>query len=227
MKKYKIMTAAAAVALLLTGCGEQSGTITTITVSETEAISETEMTSVSETSHTEETAPETSETDTSASEEDMEKTISELFERNIICSVYAFGSADLAWGGEPVSGDNIYKVTDDRFSSYSDFESFIRSTYCKDTADMLLYNYPYEGTQLYVDVDGMLCIDSNLSGSKGYYVDWTDTKITIDSLTDDRCEFTAAGSITEPADVPVAEEYKVSCTAVYENGSWLLTDFMA
>ena len=93
MKKYKIMTAAAAVALLLTGCGEQSGTITTITVSETE------MTSVSETSHTEETAPETSETDTSASEEDMEKTISELFERNIICSVYAFGSADLAWGG--------------------------------------------------------------------------------------------------------------------------------
>lgn len=54
MKKYKIMTAAAAVALLLTGCGEQSGTITTITVSETETISENEMTSVSETSHTEE-----------------------------------------------------------------------------------------------------------------------------------------------------------------------------
>ena len=179
-----------------------------------------------------ETAEETSveaETEAAAAEEtsEMEETISELFARNIVCSVYAFGSGGLAWGGEPVSGDNIYKVSDERFSSYSDFESFIRSTYCKDTADMLLYNYPYEGTQLYVDVDGMLCIDSNLSGSKGYYVDWTDTKITIDSLTDDRCEFTAAGSITEPADVPVAEEYKVSCTAVYENGSWLLTDFMA
>jgi len=179
-----------------------------------------------------ETAEETSveaETEAAAAEEtsEMEETISELFARNIVCSVYAFGSGGLAWGGEPVSGDNIYKVSDERFSSYSDFESFIRSTYCKDTADMLLYNYPYEGTQLYVDVDGMLCIDSNLSGSKGYYVDWTDTKITIDSLKDDRCEFTAAGSITEPADVPVAEEYKVSCTAVYENGSWLLTDFMA
>lgn len=233
MKKYKIMTAAAAVALLLTGCGEQSGTITTITVSETEtiseteAISETEMTSVSETSHTEETAPETSETDTSASEEDMEKTISELFERNIICSVYAFGSADLAWGGEPVSGDNIYKVTDDRFSSYSDLESLVRNTYCKATADMLLYDFPYEGTQLYVDVDGMLCINADYAGGKGYYVDWTDTKIIIDSLTADRCEFTAVGSITEPADEPIAEEYRVSGAAVYEDGKWLLEYLMS
>lgn len=225
MKTYKMITSAVLAAMLLSGCDAQSGTITTITAPASETEGEASAI-VSETA--EETSVE-AETEAAAAEETsgMEETISELFERNIICSVYAFGSGGLAWGGEPVSGDNIYKVSDERFSSYSDFESFIRSTYCKDTADMLLYNYPYEGTQLYVDVDGMLCIDSNLSGSKGYYVDWTDTKITIDSLTDDRCEFTAAGSITEPADVPVAEEYKVSCTAVYENGSWLLTDFMA
>lgn len=225
MKTYKMITSAVLAAMLLSGGGAQSGTITTITAPASETEGEASAI-VSET--TEETSVE-AETEAAAAEEtsEMEETISELFARNIVCSVYAFGSGGLAWGGEPVSGDNIYKVSDERFSSYSDFESFIRSTYCKDTADMLLYNYPYEGTQLYVDVDGMLCIDSNLSGSKGYYVDWTDTKITIDSLTDDRCEFTAAGSITEPADVPVAEEYKVSCTAVYENGSWLLTDFMA
>ena len=225
MKTYKMITSAVLAAMLLSGGGAQSGTITTITAPASETEGEASAI-VSET--TEETSVE-AETEAAAAEEtsEMEETISELFARNIVCSVYAFGSGGLAWGGEPVSGDNIYKVSDERFSSYSDFESFIRSTYCKDTADMLLYNYPYEGTQLYVDVDGMLCIDSNLSGSKGYYVDWTDTKITIDSLTDDRCEFTAAGSITEPADVPVAEEYKVSWTAVYENGSWLLTDFMA
>lgn len=225
MKTYKMITSAVLAAMLLSGCDAQSGTITTITAPASETEGEASAI-VSETA--EETSVE-AETEAAAAEETsgMEETISELFARNIVCSVYAFGSGGLAWGGEPVSGDNIYKVSDERFSSYSDFESFIRSTYCKDTADMLLYNYPYEGTQLYVDVDGMLCIDSNLSGSKGYYVDWTDTKITIDSLTDDRCEFTAAGSITEPADVPVAEEYKVSCTAVYENGSWLLTDFMA
>ncbi len=225
MKTYKMITSAVLAAMFLSGCGTQSGTITTITAPASETEGEASAI-VSETA--EETSVE-AETEAAAAEEtsEMEETISELFARNIVCSVYAFGSGGLAWGGEPVSGDNIYKVSDERFSSYSDFESFIRSTYCKDTADMLLYNYPYEGTQLYVDVDGMLCIDSNLSGSKGYYVDWTDTKITIDSLTDDRCEFTAAGSITEPADVPVAEEYKVSCTAVYENGSWLLTDFMA
>lgn len=225
MKTYKMVTSAVLAAMFLSGCGTQSGTITTITAPTSETEGETSAI-VSETA--EETSVE-AETEAAAAEEtsEMEETMSELFARNIVCSVYAFGSGGLAWGGEPVSGDNIYKVSDERFSSYSDFESFIRSTYCKDTADMLLYNYPYEGTQLYVDVDGMLCIDSNLSGSKGYYVDWTDTKITIDSLTDDRCEFTAAGSITEPADVPVAEEYKVSCTAVYENGSWLLTDFMA
>ncbi len=225
MKTYKMITSVVLAAMFLSGCGTQSDTITTITApaSETEGEASAIVSEIAE-----ETSVE-AETEAAAAEEtsEMEETISELFARNIVCSVYAFGSGGLAWGGEPVSGDNIYKVSDERFSSYSDFESFIRSTYCKDTADMLLYNYPYEGTQLYVDVDGMLCIDSNLSGSKGYYVDWTDTKITIDSLTDDRCEFTAAGSITEPADVPVAEEYKVSCTAVYENGSWLLTDFMA
>ena len=225
MKTYKMITSAVLAAMFLSGCGTQSGTITTITA----PVSETEGEASAIVSETAEETSVEAETEAAAAEEtsEMEETMSELFARNIVCSVYAFGSGGLAWGGEPVSGDNIYKVSDERFSSYSDFESFIRSTYCKDTADMLLYNYPYEGTQLYVDVDGMLCIDSNLSGSKGYYVDWTDTKITIDSLTDDRCEFTAAGSITEPADVPVAEEYKVSCTAVYENGSWLLTDFMA
>lgn len=39
-------------------------------------------------------------------------------------------------------------------------------------------------------------------------------------MTADRCEFTAVGSITEP----IAEEYKVSGAAVYEDGKWLLED---
>ena len=118
-------------------------------------------------------------------------------------------------------------MTDDRFSSYSDLESLVRNTYCKTTADMLLYDFPYEGTQLYVDVDGMLCINADYAGGKGYYVDWTDTKIIIDSLTADRCEFTAVGSITEPADEPIAEEYRVSGAAVYEDGKWLLEYLMS
>ena len=187
MKTYKMITSAVLAAMLLSGCGAQSGTITTITAPASAIVSET----------AEETSVE-AETEVAAAEEtsEMEETISELFARNIVCSVYAFGSGGLAWGGEPVSGDNIYKVSDERFSSYSDFESFIRSTYCKDTADMLLYNYPYEGTQLYVDVDGMLCIDSNLSGSKGYYVDWTDTKITIDLSVRTGCSYLNSDAIS-------------------------------
>lgn len=225
MKTYKMITSAVLAAMLLSGCGAQSGTITTITAPASETEGEASAI-VSETA--EETSVE-AETEAAAAEEtsEMEETISELFARNIVCSVYAFGSADLAWGGEPVSGDNIYKVTDDRFSSYSDLESLVRNTYCKATADMLLYDFPYEGTQLYVDVDGMLCINADYAGGKGYYVDWTDTKIIIDSLTADRCEFTAVGSITEPADEPIAEEYRVSGAAVYEDGKWLLEYLMS
>lgn len=225
MKTYKMITSAVLAAMLLSGCDAQSGTITTITAPASETEGEASAI-VSETA--EETSVE-AETEAAAAEETsgMEETISELFARNIVCSVYAFGSGGLAWGGEPVSGDNIYKVSDERFSSYSDLESLVRNTYCKATADMLLYDFPYEGTQLYVDVDGMLCINADYAGGKGYYVDWTDTKIIIDSLTADRCEFTAVGSITEPADEPIAEEYRVSGAAVYEDGKWLLEYLMS
>ena len=55
----------------------------------------------------------------------------------------------------------------------------MRSIYCKQEADRLLYNFPEEGVQKYYDQDGMLYLDINYDGAKGYYVDWSDYALTI------------------------------------------------
>ena len=50
--------------------------------------------------------------------------------------------------------------------------------------------------------------------------------ITINSVDENRCEFTATGYIEEPAEVPVKEDYPVSGAAVLENGKWVLEKMM-
>ena len=62
---------------------------------------------------------------------------------------------------------NIYIVDKTYFKSYEDFESYVRSVYCKETADRLLYDYPYEGNPKYINIDGELCVNTALDGSKG------------------------------------------------------------
>lgn len=117
---------------------------------------------------------------------------------------------------------HICKVSDEKFASFAEFESYIRGVYCAEEDERLLYQYPYEDSSVYLDVDGALCIDLNQAGAKGYYVDWTSCEITIDSADAERCEFTVKGSIEEPAEVSVQEDYFANGTAVFENGKWVL-----
>lgn len=117
---------------------------------------------------------------------------------------------------------HICKVSDEKFASFAEFEFYIRGVYCAEEAERLLYQYPYEDSSVYLDVDGALCIDLNQAGAKGYYVDWTNCEITIDSVDAERCEFTVKGSIEEPAEVSVQEDYFANGTAVFENGKWVL-----
>lgn len=211
-------------AAMLAGCAktvsetpEQTNIITESTAAEeTDSPANAEDTeSVSETIS--ETVTETEASVSSVSEEELRT----LMEQNLDCMRYIFSLGTLAYSGDPVQGDSVYKV-DDRFSTFAELEEYVRGVYCREEADRLLYNYPYEGEPLYFDVDGALCIDANRAGAKGYYVDWTDFGLTINSADDTMCEFTVTGLMEEPAEEPVYVEYKADARAVCEDGKWVL-----
>lgn len=235
MKEFKrIGTAAAIAAVLLCGCTStgDDGSITVLTP-ETLASQLTEMQSAEPTTAettaettTEavvETSEETSVTETEAqSAEFDEAIIRSLFDENIYCLRNLYGATSLYPEGDPVQDDHIYKADTDRFADYAEFESYIRSVFCTNEADRLLYDSPYEGQPMYLNIDGMLCVDTYLAGAKGYYVDWSDYRLEIVSADDSRCEFIVTGQIEEPAEVPVKEDYPRNGAAVYENGGWRL-----
>lgn len=151
-----------------------------------------------------------------------EAEIRNLFEENLYCLNSVFMSDHLEYSGDAVIDEHIYKVSDSRFGSYADFENYIRSVYCTSEADRLLYNYPYENTPVYTDVDGMLCIDSNYAHVKAYFVDWTDAEIVVNAADECRCEFSVKGYIDEPSDIPAREEYIANGAVVYDNDKWVL-----
>lgn len=230
MKEFKkIGSIAAIAAILLCGCtsaDDDSDVI--IPPPETLASQLTEMPSEEQTT-TEapsEAAPESTEetaTETEAQSASIdEAVIRSLFDENIYCLRNLYGATSLYPVGDPVRDDHIYKADTDRFSDYAEFDSYIRSVFCTNEAERLLYNTPYEGQPMYVNVDGMLCVDTYLAGAKGYYVDWSDYRLEIVSADDSRCEFIVTGQIEEPAEVPVKEDYPVNGAVVYENGGWRL-----
>ncbi|MGN1231166.1 MAG: hypothetical protein ACI4TP_04630 [Anaerotignum sp.] len=151
-----------------------------------------------------------------------EAILADLFKENVDCMVNVFSISHLPYDEETMQDGHICKVSDERFASYADFESYIRSVYCAEEAERLLNHYPYEDSPMYLDVDGELYIDLNQAGAKGYYVDWSNCEITIDSADAEICEFTVKGSIEEPAEVPVKEDYFANGVAVFENGNWVL-----
>lgn len=155
-----------------------------------------------------------------------ETEIRALVDENLNCMRDIFVLGMLPTEDAPIQGEWIYQVKEDIFRDYAEFESYVRSVYCKETADMYLYDYPYEGEPKYVNIDGKLCANKYLDGGRGYYVDWTDYALTIESVKDGRCQFTVTCLVEWPAENPVAEEYPVSGEAIYENGRWLLTEML-
>lgn len=156
-----------------------------------------------------------------------EDTIRSLMKENLNCMFNVFILSSLPRQGEPVEGDNIYQVDESAFADYAAFESYVRSVYSTETADMYLYNYPYEGDAKYINRDGKLCVNINYDGGKGYYADWSEYTVTIDSVSATECNFTLVATVEWPADKPVKEPYEVKGTAVFENGKWVLTKMLS
>lgn len=156
-----------------------------------------------------------------------EEEIKRLFDENLKCMVDIFVLCSLPTEGEPIENTNIYPVKKDIFKSYKEFEDYVRGIYNKETADRLLFDYPFEGVQKYVEVDGDLYINMDYDGGKGYYVDWSSYNIDIKRQSEKECVFSVTGLIEEPAENPVKEPYTIMGTAVYENDKWVLTEMIS
>lgn len=155
-----------------------------------------------------------------------EDEIRSLMKENLNCMYNIFCLGMLPAQGEAVE-NNVYLVDPSYFKDYASFESYVRSIYCEKTADMYLNNYPYEGVKKYENRDGMLYENRDYDGGKGYYVDWSEYTVTIDSVSDTECTFTMVASVEWPAEHPVKEPYEVKGKAVYENGKWLFTEMFS
>lgn len=146
-----------------------------------------------------------------------------LIDENVRCN-YWFACGSLPVDEESSTDGSLRPIDQDYFANYAEFETYVRSIYCKAEADRLLYNYPEEGNPKYVNNDGMLYLDLNYDGAKGYYVDWADYTVTIDVLSEDSCTFTIYTTIEEPSDEPKTEEYTLTETVIKEDGGWRLTE---
>ena len=243
MKEIKKIAAIAVItAVLSCGCSSpvKDGDVTVLTpetlASQLTEVSSEELTSAEASSETaaETTAEAVAEITTEAvvettaeetqaqSAEFDEAIIRNLVDENTYCLRNLYGATSLYPVGDPVQDDHIYKADTDRFADYAEFESYIRSVFCTKEAERLLFNSPYEGQPMYLNIDGMLCVDTYLAGAKGYYVDWSDYRLEIVSTDSDRCEFIATAQVEWPADEPVKEDYPVNGVVVCENGEWRL-----
>ena len=229
MKLRSAMMGLAICGVVLCGCNTNGNSQTEGNPSDSG--SETEITTQEQTNQGNNGDASTENTTEAGSESGQKEAITEaelsrLFEENLNCMLYIFELGDLPHEEEPMDGDMIYRVTDDEFQSLADLEEYLLTVYTKEEADRLLYQYPYEDQSKYLEQDGVLCINMALSGGKGYYVDWTDFEVRIKTIDEDRCTFLVKGTIEEPADEPILEEYYSEGAAVYENGHWVLEEMM-
>lgn len=141
-----------------------------------------------------------------------------LFDGNLDC-VFNIIRNPLPFEFEPVA-EKLHYVTG-RFTAFAELEAYFNAIYCADTAKELL-EYELNGHRRYLDHNGRLCFDEYCATAAGYYVDWTDYKLTIELIDEKDCYFTAVGTAEYPADEPKKEPYAVLAHAVCENGVWKL-----
>lgn len=220
------------ISLLLCSCSPAVNGDQTTVITPSETVIETAGTSAdTETSSETETAAETeaaASAETSAETEADENTVSadtlrELMDGNLHCMIYIFSLSSLHYSGNPVEGEYIYKVDDEKFRTFDDLKNYLLTIYTSDYTDELLYNYPYENDPKYLNINGDLCINAAYDGGKGYYVNWDNAAIDITYSDSTSCKFTITGQLEEPAEEVIPEPYSVDAEAVYENGRWVLT----
>lgn len=151
-----------------------------------------------------------------------------LLENNIYLNLEVFCADTLTvdYSQVKVIDNDFYKVVDEKFPDYGSFEDFVRSVYCKETADMYLMNYPYEGKPKYVNYEDQLYLNSLFDTAKANFTNWSEYSVEIIECTGEKCTFTVNTTKDVPGDVTLKEEYTVNGIAVFEDGKWLLQEMI-
>jgi hypothetical protein len=115
---------------------------------------------------------------------------------------------------EIISEDqSIFPVKDNRFTTFSDLDNYIRGIYVKEEADALM------GTERYIEKDGKLYGDIYKDAGMGYYVDWNNYRYELNDIS----ETEATIKIYTVDDSPAGrEEITIEVKMLKENDSWLL-----
>jgi hypothetical protein len=124
---------------------------------------------------------------------------------------------------EKNAGDaTIFPVKDDRFKTYSELESYVRSTYISSTADNLLAG------GMYVNRDGKLFGDLSKQTGGGYYVDWNNYEYEVSDIKVDSAIVTIRTTENAPNVEGTDKKTDVTLTGIVvkENGKWLLQEII-
>jgi hypothetical protein len=157
-------------------------------------------------------------------EADLIPVLEKLVEGNKKClfELFVFGFLPFD-GGVDLGGDNaVVQVCSDEFATFADLERYVRSIYCVEESNRLLFGT--NGNALYLDVDGILHINGMMLGGKGYYVNMDYYEIVIRNQQLDICDFDI---ITTEEDI---SNYQITITktilsfqALLEDNVWKLT----
>lgn len=113
------------------------------------------------------------------------------------------------------------KVISDKFKAYADIEDFIRNTYIKKMADILLELHK----GYYYDLDGTLYFDPYAVKGRDYQSIWDDFTFRLSDFKEYSVKITANRRYFQFG-VPGHFYGDVEFTMIKENGKWLLTAMM-
>ncbi len=146
-----------------------------------------------------------------------------LFNKNLACLEHYFLSPLPVASTTNDPDGYIFEVTSNTFASYSELESFVRSTYTADKAQEILTSYP-TGGPLYLEYNGKLCRDDYyVMDGFDHSVDWYHYRIMNPAVvSENRLTFDVVTDYV--FDTEDGEKYAETCYIVRENGTWKLED---
>lgn len=114
--------------------------------------------------------------------------------------------------------ETLFPVSDERFRTFADLESYLKRTYVQAEANALLNNGRY------LDKDGKLYGDRSKDSSAGYDVDWKNYSFVITDLGVN----SAVLNVYSMDNSPAGKEKKVTLTTplIKENDSWQFTKML-
>jgi len=138
-----------------------------------------------------------------------------LIEQNkiVFFDIFGLSMLNLKIPENPGDGEVLFPVEDERFTTFLDFDNFIRSIYVQVEANSLI------GNGRYFNIEGDLYADMSTAAGMGYYVNWNDYSYEISDIT----ETSALLTINTTEDSPAGKHnIVIKAKILKENGDWLL-----